>query len=99
MTRQDVVEPGQAAHSRAHYLAQVRLIVAEELELDEDELTEDGHFVEDFEGDSLALITVVARIDRELSVEIPKTELPELTSLRALSAAVLAYAGLEPGHG
>lgn len=95
MTRPDLVEHVEASE----YLAQVRRIVAEELELEEGELTEDGHFVEDFDGDSLALITVVARIDRELSVEIPKAELPELTNLKALSAAVLSYAGAKAGAG
>lgn len=95
MTRPDVVESSKASE----YLTAVRTIVAEELELEEDELTEDGHFVEDFDGDSLALITVVARIDRELAVEIPKAELPNLTNLKALSAAVLAYAGVDPSDG
>jgi acyl carrier protein len=85
--------------SAAEYTRRVRSIVAEELELDEDELTETGHFVEDYEGDSLALITVMARIDRELSVSIPKTMLTKLTDLRTLTAAVLAETGLEPVDG
>ncbi|SEF85962.1 acyl carrier protein [Thermomonospora echinospora] len=95
MSRPDVVEHVPSAR----YLERVREIVAEELELEPGELTDHGHFVEDFDGDSLALITVVARIDRELSVEIPKSELPELTTLAALSAAVLAHAGQGPSDG
>ncbi|MDG9722031.1 MULTISPECIES: acyl carrier protein [unclassified Streptomyces] len=63
-------------------------IVNEELELEEGELTEDGHFIEDYDSDSLTLITVVSRIEKELGYVLPKEELEALTNLRALLAAV-----------
>jgi acyl carrier protein len=67
-------------------------IVVEELELEKNELTPEGDFVEEYEGDSLALITVVARIEKELGVKVPSEVLPELTNLRLLSEAVVEYA-------
>ncbi|MER7054563.1 MULTISPECIES: acyl carrier protein [unclassified Streptomyces] len=63
-------------------------IVNEELELEEGELTEDGHFIEDYDSDSLTLITVVSRIEKELGFVLPKEELEALTNLRLLLAAV-----------
>ncbi|MFG2598862.1 acyl carrier protein [Streptomyces sp. 840.1] len=63
-------------------------IVNEELELDDDELTEDGLFIEDYDSDSLTLITVVSRIEKELGYVLPKEELESLTTLRTLLTAV-----------
>ncbi len=67
---------------------QVIDIVNEELELEDGELTDDGHFIEDYDSDSLTLITVVSRIEKELGHVLPKEELESLTTLRALLAAV-----------
>ncbi|MEV2274692.1 acyl carrier protein [Nocardiopsis sp. NPDC049922] len=73
-------------------MEKLRGIVIQELELEDGELTATGHFVEDYEGDSLSLITVVARIEKEMGVVIPKSELPELLNFEQLAAAVHAYA-------
>ncbi|HEY9328450.1 acyl carrier protein [Streptomyces poriferorum] len=63
-------------------------IVNEELELEDGELTEDGLFIEDYDSDSLTLITVVSRIEKELGFVLPKEELESLTTLRTLLLAV-----------
>lgn len=63
-------------------------IFAEELELDAAEMELTGHFVDDYDGDSLALIAVMARIEKELGVAIPKTELVNLTDLASVFAIV-----------
>ncbi|WP_431890568.1 acyl carrier protein [Nocardiopsis alba] len=67
-------------------------IVNQELELEEGELTDEADFVEEFEADSLSLITVVARVEKEMGVKVPSEELPELTNLRLLHAAVVRHA-------
>lgn len=82
-----VVEPS------AEYREKVSAIVIEELELEEGELTDNGHFIDDYESDSLSLITVVSRIEKELGVAIPSEELGELVNLKALADAVERYAG------
>ncbi|MEE2039307.1 acyl carrier protein [Nocardiopsis sp. CT-R113] len=72
-------------------IGKLREIVSQELELEDGELTPTGHFVEDYEGDSLSLITVVARIEKEVGVVIPKSDLPELLNFELLAAAVREY--------
>lgn len=67
-------------------------IIAEELELDPSEFTRTGHFVDDYDADSLALIAIVARIEKEVGVLIPKTELANLVSLEAVFARLDSYA-------
>jgi acyl carrier protein len=57
-------------------------IFAEELEVDASEMTLTGNFVDDYDGDSLALIAVMARIEKELGIVIPKTELVNMVDLQ-----------------
>ncbi len=88
----------QTVATAADYHEQVSRIVVEELELEDGELTDSGHFIDDYDSDSLSLITVVSRIEKELGVTIPKTELGELVNLRLLVDAVVQHAG-ESAHG
>lgn len=67
-------------------------IVIEELELEEGELTDSGHFIDDYDSDSLSLITVVSRIEKELGVAIPKDTLGDLVNVRLLVDAVVQHA-------
>ncbi|AZM90831.1 MULTISPECIES: acyl carrier protein [Streptomyces] len=83
----------QTVDLRTDLEAQVREIVNEELELEDGELTYDGHFIDDYESDSLTLITVVSRIEKELGYVIPKEELESLETLRSLLVAVEGCAG------
>lgn len=86
----------QTAASVSDYYAAVSAIVNEELELEDGELTDGGHFIDDYDSDSLSLITVVARIEKELGVVIPKTDLTELVNLRLLVDGVERYAKENP---
>ncbi|GAA3060991.1 hypothetical protein GCM10017562_27580 [Streptomyces roseofulvus] len=61
--------------------AGIREIVAEVLEVDASELTEDSSFVNDFDADSLLVIEIISRFERDLHVKIPKDELAELDTL------------------
>ncbi len=67
-------------------------IIAQELELEASEFTLTGHFVDDYDADSLALI-VVARIEKELGVAIPKTELVKMIDLEAVFGLIASYDG------
>jgi acyl carrier protein len=66
-------------------------IIAQELELEASEFTLTGHFVDDYDADSLALIAVVARIEKELGVAIPKTELVKMVNLDAVFGLIDSY--------
>jgi len=83
----------QTVAAATDFHAKVSEIVVEELELEDGELTDKGHFIDDYDSDSLSLITVISRIEKELGVTIPKTELGDLVNLRLLVAAVEQHAG------
>ncbi|GAB2895729.1 acyl carrier protein [Streptomyces hainanensis] len=59
----------------------VRSIVAEELEIEPEELTENANFEEEYEADSLSLLAIVARFEHELSVVIPSDRVGEMVNL------------------
>ncbi|MBT2510102.1 acyl carrier protein [Streptomyces sp. ISL-98] len=77
-----------AGYDASYYEEKISEIVTEELELEPGDLTVSGDFIEDYDSDSLALITVVSRIEKELGVALPKEGLEELKTLGDLLAAV-----------
>lgn len=72
-------------------MEELRELVAEVLELEPEELSDTGDFVEDYEADSLRAIEILARIDKQYKVEIPQAELPELSTLQAVHDALLRH--------
>lgn len=73
-------------------LEELRELVAEVLEVEPEELTDTGHFQEDYDADSLRAIEILARIEKTYGVEIPQSALPEMSNLRAVHATLLRYA-------
>jgi acyl carrier protein len=73
-------------------LEELRAMVAEVLELEPDELSDSGDFMNDYEADSLRAIEILARIDKRYKVEIPQAELPELRNLKAVHDALTRHA-------
>lgn len=69
----------------------LRELVAEVLELEPEELSDTGDFIEDYEADSLRAIEILARIDKKYKVEIPQAELPELRTLKAVHDALVRH--------
>lgn len=72
-------------------LEELREMVAEVLELEPEELTDEGDFTEDYKADSLRAIEILARIDKRYKVEIPQSELPTLRNLRAVHEALVRH--------
>lgn len=70
-------------------LEELRELVAEVLELEPEELSDTGDFIDDYEADSLRAIEILARIDKQYKVEIPQAELPELRTLKAVHEALI----------
>jgi acyl carrier protein len=77
--------------------ARIREIVATVLEVEPGELTDTGAFVEDYDADSLLLIEMFARFERELRVKIPPKEVGELQNLQAAYDLVARHAGTGDG--
>ncbi|MEW2428692.1 acyl carrier protein [Micromonospora sp. NPDC047644] len=73
-------------------LEELREIVAEVLEVEPEELSDTGDFMDEYEADSLRAIEILARIDKQFKVEIPQAELPELRNLKAVHAALTRHA-------
>ncbi|MGP3967128.1 acyl carrier protein [Streptomyces sp. 6N223] len=69
----------------------IREIVMAELEVEPGELNDEGHFVDEYDADSLSLITIVSRVEKELGVRVPKTELKKMTNLAATFGVVEAH--------
>ncbi|ETK36538.1 hypothetical protein MPTA5024_08450 [Microbispora sp. ATCC PTA-5024] len=74
----------------------IRDIIEQELELEPGELTGSGHFIDEYDADSLSLITILARIEKELGVAVPQDELPNMPNLDGVYAVVTKVAGREP---
>ena len=55
----------------ADTLKKIIEIVAEELAVDKDEVTEDSSFIEDLGADSLDVVELVMAFEEEFDVEIP----------------------------
>ena len=63
--------------------AQVRAIVADALELEE-ELTSTGLFVDEYGADSLAAIELLSTLEKTFGVTIEQDELPRMVNLEAV---------------
>ncbi|MET9263820.1 acyl carrier protein [Amycolatopsis sp. NPDC004079] len=74
-------------------LGELREIVTEVLELEPGELDDTGDFVDEYEGDSLRAIEILARIEKKYKVEIPQSELAEMRNLRQVYDVLARHAG------
>ena len=57
-------------------------IVAEQLNVDKDEVTEDASFVEDLGADSLDQVELVMRLEEEFGIEIPDEDAEKITRVK-----------------
>jgi acyl carrier protein len=75
------------------HFGELREIVAEVLEIDADELSETGDFVEVYDADSLRAIEILARIEKKYKIEIPQSELAQMRNFKEVTEVVTRYAG------
>lgn len=66
-------------------------IISEILEIEPEELTEDGSFSDDYDADSMRAVEVLASLEREFNVTIPEEELENMGSLREVKAVLAKY--------
>ncbi|WFB09325.1 acyl carrier protein [Streptomyces sp. LX-29] len=60
----------------------LRATVAEVLDIDEDLLTDEAHFTEDLDVDSLMALGVMVVLEKKYEVKLREEELKDITSLR-----------------
>ncbi|MGW6685973.1 acyl carrier protein [Streptomyces sp. NPDC054961] len=69
----------------------VREIIADVLEVEPEEIREEHSFAEDFEADSLLVIEMFSRFERQLRLEIPQEELVDLDDLATAYALIARH--------
>jgi acyl carrier protein len=67
--------------------------IAEDMDVDTAVITDDAGFVEDMGLDSMALLEVLATMEKKFSVSIPESEFPNITSINKCVATVEKYLG------
>lgn len=65
--------------------------IAEDMEVDESKITDSAHLVEDMELDSMALLEVLANMEKKFSISIPESEFPNLISIDKCTETVEKY--------
>ena len=65
--------------------------IGEDLDIDEDKITEDASFIEDMCFDSMALLEVLATMEKKFGVSIPESELPNITTISKCADTVEKY--------
>jgi acyl carrier protein len=63
-------------------------LVAEILEIDEDQMTETSLFKEDHDADSLRAIEILASLEREFQIEIDQADLARMVNLQGIYGVV-----------
>jgi acyl carrier protein len=71
----------------------IREIVAEHLELELRDLSDDSHFIDDHGADSLAMIDVLAALEKEFSIEIDQARFATMVDVRRVYDLVADSAG------
>lgn len=65
--------------------------IAEDMDIDEASITDEASFVEDMGLDSMALLEVLATMEKKFGVSIPESEFPNITSINKCTATVEKY--------
>lgn len=65
--------------------------IAEDMDIDEASITDDARFVSDMGLDSMALLEVLATMEKKFGVSIPETEFPNVTSINKCTETVEKY--------
>ena len=63
-------------------LQELRLIIANVLDVDEQRVTDDAHFVEDLGVDSLMALEVMVALEKKYQIKLAEKELTQITCLR-----------------
>jgi acyl carrier protein len=69
--------------SKEEILAKVKNVVAEKLNVGEDQVTADAKFVEDLGADSLDQVELIMALEDEFELKIPEEEAEQLVTVGA----------------
>ena len=63
-------------------LVKIKSIVAEQLGVDEDQVTEDASFIDDLGADSLDTVELIMAFEEEFDVEIPDEDAQKIKTVK-----------------
>jgi acyl carrier protein len=69
--------------------------IGEDMDIDESKITDDAKFIEDMGFDSMALLEVLATMEKKFGVSIPESEFPNITTINKCAATVEKYQGMK----
>jgi acyl carrier protein len=67
--------------TKEEVLTKVKAVVAEKLNVGEDQVTEEAKFVEDLGADSLDQVELIMALEDEFKLKIPEEEVEKLTTV------------------
>lgn len=78
--------------NKEEVLTKIKAVVAEKLNVGEDQVTEEAKFVEDLGADSLDQVELIMALEDEFKLKIPEEEAEKLTTVEAAVSYVLKKA-------
>ncbi len=81
--------------TREEVVAKLKSIVADRLDVEEDQITEDKSFIEDLGADSLDIVELIMGLEDEFRIEIPDEDAEKLTSVGEALKYTLEKIGVE----
>ena len=72
----------------------VKIIVSEQLGVDEDQITMDSNFLEDFGADSLELIDLIMALESEFDIEVPEEDIEEIETVSDVVSYIKSHTDL-----
>jgi acyl carrier protein len=78
--------------NKEEVLTKIKSVVAEKLNVGEDQVTEEAKFVEDLGADSLDQVELIMALEDEFKLKIPEEEAEKLTTVEAAVSYVLKKA-------
>jgi acyl carrier protein len=78
---------------RSDIESRMKALLVSELGLDEDKISNEAHFEEDLEVDSLGVVELLMALEDEFGVEIPDEEAEEIATVGQAVDVVIAKLG------
>ena len=73
----------------------VKTIINEQLGVNEDEISMESNFIEDFGADSLELIDLIMALESEFDIEVPEEDIEEIETVGDVVSYLKNHTDLE----
>ncbi len=73
----------------------VKMIVSEQLGVDDDAIRMDSNFLEDFGADSLELVDLIMALESEFDIEVPEEDIEDMETVSDVVSYIKNHTDLE----